>query len=1543
MRKLLIDLVWHHLYELGVFSLDGCIFEDLYKHGKILPIYERWLQEWVRIFKSVGYLKQENNKVIVVSQPEENMDELFIQWDQEKNAWLKNHHLRAQVVLLDKIIHELPSVLIGDKLSTEIIFPNSSLELVEAVYKNNPMADHFNQVLTDKVIEYINCRQDRESSPNIRILEIGAGTGATTALLLKKLANNHDAIQEYCYTDVSNAFLNHAEKLYGPDNPFLTYKILNIEEPINRDKFSVSGFDVVIAANVLHATTNISETLRHTKSLLMKNGLLFLNEIAINSLFSHMTFGLLEGWWLYNDPEIRIPGCPGLYGDAWKNTLESEGFRSIAFPCANEQGVEQQIIIAESDGVFRLPQENQVTASAATSPAMDNDVNTTREQQVGADKIEVELVEELSTSLRIDKEKIDVDEPLSSYGLDSILAVNFTRSINEKLSIDMDITVMFEYATIGQLSDYIILNFQEKLTDILKSENISAEITPNTETALAKDVDAVPITSLSNAEAVQEEKKFSDSINNNEDIAIVGINGRFPGADNLNDFWTIIEKGECSITKIPQQRQDWQLYNSEALSEIFNLNDKWGGFLDNIHDFDPLFFDIAPAEAVQMTPEQRLILMCVWNAIEDGGYTPKILSQHPTGVFIAVGPSDYHSVNFSPDSLDNAGLLSSPSASAVPNRISYHFNFQGPSEFCDTTCSSSIVALHRALQSIRHGECKQAIVGGVNLISSPMGFLNMDAVGMLSHNGKVCPFQDSADGTVRSEGVGAMLVKPLHQALADNDFIYAVVKGSGVAHGGKGLSLTAPNIQGMKSAIAQAYNKTTIDPNSVSYIEAHGMASTLADSAEITALKSSFASTGDDAANYTDRKTYISSIKPCIGHAETVSGMAAIFKVIFAIQHKKIPSIPGFEKLNTSISLADSPLTIANENIIWDAFLDKQGESMPRRASINSFGVGGINAYMILEEPPKAEHSIPVNTNNQPQVNTGEQIIVLSARAKEQLTQRVHDLFQFIHSDITLDLESIAYTLQIGRKHMEYRLALIVTTIDHLISQLQDYIDCNGIAPTLNYSDPDKRHCETDSGYQNSEEKLTIEKYIEEKKHSEILRCWLEGTDINWSLLYVGRSVKKIPIPAYPFKKINCYHDSESIQNIGKQSKQEHLVNQQSSSTIKDTNSILDIIISGLGISKEEINNHVPLQDYGLNSLLLTSILTKIHKANDLFDPSWLQPQNSLEDIRNYLSTMHHQESDESNHVSDSIYPELQHLNTVTQGEPVFWIHGALGSVETFQSIASNCERPFYAIQARGFMTDDSPIEGISEMAAYYIEIIQSIQQSGPYDLGGFCLGGIIAYEITRQLQLQGQEVKSLVMVDSPDNTAFESAADSTNIPLKNAALQVINMLLWVPNVIEHSKISANMIHQDELDIGLDDDQFINQLALLAENHGLLMAHSNTVSFIKQNVAVQISYQLTEYVIQPLSDADGVTCYYFRNKEGLFFGDLAPYLQLPGDSFSLDHVNYWQDWQREMKNFNMIDVDAGNHMTIMFDQKSVSKIINSCKKLYLNKTLIPCI
>ena len=257
-------------------------------------------------------------------------------------------------------------------------------------------------------------------------------------------------------------------------------------------------------------------------------------------------------------------------------------------------------------------------------------------------------------------------------------------------------------------------------------------------------------------------------------------------------------------------------------------------------------------------------------------------------------------------------LMTSMTPSIIPNRISYALNLNGPSEYCETACSSTPTALHRAIQSIHSHECKQAIIGAINLLLSPTGFIGFESMGFLSSTGKAKPFQTEANGYVRSEGVGVVIIKPLQKALDDKDHIYALIKGTGISHGGRGMSLTAPHAKGMKSAITQAFKASKINPRTVSYIEAHGIASAMADSIEINALKSGYQ---EIAVSYsenqkTESHCYIGSLKPCIGHGEIVSGMAALIKVISAIRHQIIPGLPRFTRLHEHISLNGSPFRI---------------------------------------------------------------------------------------------------------------------------------------------------------------------------------------------------------------------------------------------------------------------------------------------------------------------------------------------------------------------------------------------------------------------------------------------------------------------------------------------------------------------------------------------------------------------------------------------------------------------------------------------------------
>ncbi len=1651
MKTLLIDIMWCHLRALGLFAQHQESLSASQIRAGVLPMYTPWLNESLRIFEQHGYLRRQDDDIVLTSPPDRHIDLLWAQWEQEKSRWLDNRDLSAQMVLMDMTLRMLPLVLTGRKMATQIIFPDSSVALVENIYKHNPMADYFNQALADRVAAHVARRAAEAPAAPLRIIEIGAGTGATSAVVLAKLVGLHHGVQEYCYTDLSKAFLNHAEKTYGPANPFLSYRILNIEKPLPAQGFELGGFDVVIAANVLHATRNIRTTLRQAKSLLKPDGLIFLNELTTNSLFNHLTFGLLEGWWLYEDGALRIPGSPGLLPEAWRHVLELEGFRNVGFPCLEAMDLGQQIILAESDGVIRSPPaevaphaeppsgavaasraEPVSTGPTASVPARaDGAVAPSPPARADSRKIQRVLLESLAAAVRIDKDRLRSDEPFSSYGLDSIIAVNLTRAINDALALDLDITVLFEHNTLDALLAHALANqaptpaeaaipiaaapaaqrsmaeidriLLQTLSDALRIDqshidplepfssygldsiiavnvtrlinqtlSIDLEITVMFEhgslrqlsdfivaqhpgpaaNAVTHDrspdspADAVSIEAPSwstapPADALRASRSQPQPLpqaqSHQEGFAIIGMHGRFPGANDIHAFWETIRDGRRSISTPPLDRVDWQAHAQTGSASA--LDGIWGGFLDGVHEFDALFFGIAPAEAAQMSPEQRLLLLSAWNALEDAGYTPKTLASAPTGVFIATGPSEYVPARRPGD--DSSPLLATPSLSLIPNRISYLLNLQGPSEFCETTCSSSLVALHRAAQAIRLGECEQAIVGGVNLILSPAGYAGMASVDMLSRDGRVQPFQQAASGTVRSEGVCTVLIKPLGKALDDGDFIYAVVKGTAVAHGGKGVSLTAPNVQGMKIAMQQAYRQAGVHPATVSYIEAHGMATVLADGAEIAAFKSAWHTMSQAApvAAAPAQPVYIGTLKPCIGHAEVVSGMAALVKVTQAMRHRTMPAIAGFTGLHEAISLTGSPLAMAVENMPWIALSDADGHPLPRRASINSYGIGGVNAHAVIEAYE------PV-FDARDEEDGAQHVVVLSAKDPDSLLARATALLAYMQTPPSAPLADIAHTLQIGREPMACRWASVVRTGSALISALNDYIHASVVAAsaaaagepaaarayfTGTEADRSTELAEIFSG--SIGDTLTRALFAEERLE-DIAQYWVKGAAINWAAAGRGRGARKVPLPAYPFKPIVVWHGQNAATNLFAKSQLSPASVDPASVDLGGETRLQDIMIAVLGLSAHEWDLDRALSDYGLNSLLLITMLGNIRSHYPGFQADWIKPGSTAREVIRRLADLDSAAPVPQNVVRlGPTFPELIHLNDKTQGQPVFWIHGALGSVETYQAIADRSDRPFYAIQARGFMTQHAPLLGVQAMAGYYLEALRSIQPEGPYDIGGFCLGGIIAYEMTRQLQEAGHEVATLVMVDSPDNTAFQAAAPQ-NISMKNAALQVANTLLWPAGEHDLATVTMRMIPREDIDADLPDEDFINRLAELAVERGLGMRQERIETFIKQNMAVQVSYRLHEFHIQPLPRPATVQCHYFRNRQGLFYGELSRYFTTSEEGFSLDNVIYWQDWQRELEHFNMVDIEASNHMTILFEEGSLEVIVRTCEHLY---------
>lgn len=674
---------------------------------------------------------------------------------------------------------------------------------------------------------------------------------------------------------------------------------------------------------------------------------------------------------------------------------------------------------------------------------------------------------------------LGVHDSFFEAGGTSVSATDLVQRLNDAFGCEISLAILFSHPTIRQLSDHIAKLAHEVRQPV---RGKAVRIPPDQS---------------------DEEGGMPES------IAIVGMAGRFPGASDLDAFWDHVVTGRNCITEVPADRWDWKSWYGDPAEEKGKTRVMWGGFIDGIAAFDPLFFGIAPREAELMDPQHRLLMTYAWLALENAGITPSSLSQQNTGVFIAAAAGEYGEC-IAMEAEDSVYGITSQLTAMIPSRISYALNLRGPSELCETTCSSSLVAVHRAIQSMRLGECEQAIVGGINLLLSPKGFSRYEAMGLLTTGQSVQSFQEGASGYLRAEGVGVVVLKPLTKAIQDRDIIHAVLKGSGVAHGGKGMSLTAPNGAGMTAAMVGAYVRAGIDPSSVAYIETHGIASPVGDSIEIEALKAGYraAAKGSETSS-SEPPCFLSCLKPTMGHGEVVSGLAALIKVTMALRHHIIPGLARFSKLNAGISLSGSPFRIRRESQFWPVRHDVTGEVLPRRASINSYGFGA-SAHVILEE-----HIVPVVQDKAALSPSGPQIILLSARTRNCLMMMAENLLTFIEGHTDVSLADLAYTLQVGREAMRERLALVVESLDDTTDGLASFLGkAQGhTVPTFSGSVAEETMPLANASA------TDLERAWRDGDFQKIAQTWAEGAELNWASLERSAAIHKLVLPGYPFER----------------------------------------------------------------------------------------------------------------------------------------------------------------------------------------------------------------------------------------------------------------------------------------------------------------------------------------------------------------------------------------------------------------------------------------
>ena len=584
------------------------------------------------------------------------------------------------------------------------------------------------------------------------------------------------------------------------------------------------------------------------------------------------------------------------------------------------------------------------------------------------------LIENIARRVGVSAREINTEEPFASMGLDSVQAVRLSAELEDYLGIELSPTVIYDYPNISSLAAYLCK--EEKPFDL----------------TLVRE-------KRSRAKSENQESKA------NKQIAIIGMGCRFPGADNIEEFWTLLKEGKNAVVRCDR----WS-------------GEDYGGFIADVDKFDSQFFGITPRETQRMDPQQRLLLEVSWSALENAAVAPSSLADSATGVFIGISSNDYDRLqNHYGVELDAyAGTGNAHSIAA--NRLSYTLDLRGPSLSVDTACSSSLVAIHLACQSLRNGECETAIAGGVNLILSPELTHTFSLAGMMAEDGRCKTFDADADGYVRGEGCGVIVLKPLDTALRDGDRVLAVIKGSAINQDGRSNGLTAPNSLAQQEVIEEAIASAGVTPQEIGYIEAHGTGTKLGDPIEVNSLK---------AVVRGDNTCYLSSVKTNIGHLEAAAGIAGLIKTVLCLQKEIIPPHLNFNSLNPHIDLTDTPLTIPTESKDW-----KQGNKY-RLAGISSFGFGGTNAHVIVGDIPNVEtqNFVSLPDNNRPL-----HLLTLSAKNETALQDLVSQYREYLEKHPDLAIANICLTANAGRNHFYHRLAIPAESTEQLREKIGNYL-----------------------------------------------------------------------------------------------------------------------------------------------------------------------------------------------------------------------------------------------------------------------------------------------------------------------------------------------------------------------------------------------------------------------------------------------------------------------------------------------------------------------
>ncbi|MEQ9484269.1 beta-ketoacyl synthase N-terminal-like domain-containing protein [Coleofasciculus sp. F4-SAH-05] len=810
-----------------------------------------------------------------------------------------------------------------------------------------------------------------------------------------------------------------------------------------------------------------------------------------------------------------------------------------------------------------------------------------------------------------------------------------------------------------------------------------------------------------------------------EPIAIIGLSCRFSQAKNTQEFYQLLNYGVDAITQSSRNSSD----------SSFSIS---GGFLDNVDQFATDFFKIPPQEAAMIDPQHRLLLETAWEALEDAGLVPKKLAGSRTGVFVGIG-SNHYSRLINDQGIERFDVTTGNQRGMAANRISYFFDFRGVSMSVDTACSSALVAVDRACRSLWTGESTLALVGGVNLILVENGTGKFEEAGLIARDNRCKVFDARADGYVRSEGVGMVVLKPLAQAQADRDRIYAIIKGSCVNQDGRSNGLTAPNLQAQVDLLQQAYQQAQVDPTTVTYIETHATGTPIGDALELKAISKVLGNQRS-----LDNPCRVGSVKTNIGHTEAVSGMAGLIKVILSLQHRQLFPTLHFQQPHPAINFETLRLQVQQH------LESLPPTTKPLLMGVSAFGFGGTNAHVVLEEAPSPPPIYPVTTPFH--------LLTLSAQTETALHTLVKGYLVWLSQNPDVDLGNLCYSANTARSNFSYRLFTIVASINQLQDNLEQFIQDRN-TPVVLTGTVNKRQRKIDTlsviqeslAITESQDIFTVarkNRLLWQEMLTKLGCLWLEGHKVDWNLIYRAESYQLTSLPSYPFEKQRYWFES----------------------TVK-ASSPLDIkpIASQLSINTDTLSASENATLFQLRQIWQNLLNNKTVRAEDNFfelgGNSFLAANLCLE-IENIFGQKIYP-------ITIFEFPTLGGLAQVLQQSPlqnsssltIIQPQGkreispliSINSMGQMRNLAANLWEKYPLVNLNLFRFSQEMIQKISllepqdKLPAIAETMVQDLCQSTlkpPYQFICFCGDAHLTLEVVRQLRKLNQDVAFIILID---------------------------------------------------------------------------------------------------------------------------------------------------------------------------------------------------